>query len=196
MREKTTIDIYDEKAAEYGEMTKTLGELRELEAFAQALPAGARVLDLGCGPGFYAAWLAEKGFLVDATDASEKMVEMAVDLPGVTAWQATFDGLEAEGIYDGVWANFSLLHAPRAELAGHLDRVHRALTTGGLFHIGMKLGSGEGPDKIGRHYSYYSETELERLLHAAGFTISTRHKGRGRGLSGEMDDFITILAHG
>jgi len=192
MSDARTIGIYDSQADEYGEMTREMGEFRELQAFAAALPAGGRVLDLGCGPGFYAAWLAEQGFIVDATDAAEAMVGMADAQPGVTAWQAQFIDLEAEAAYDGVWANFSLLHAPKADMPGHMARVRRALKPGGLFHIGMKLGEGEGPDKIGRFYAYYAEAELEDLLNAAGFAITARAKGRGKGMDGSYADYITI----
>lgn len=194
--DETTIAVYDARAADYAAMTERLAEQAELEAFATALPEGGRVLDLGCGPGFYAAWLAARGFEVEAVDASAEMVALAQTHPGVKARQARFDSLDAVNAYDGIWANFSLLHAPRDALSGLLARVHRALKPGGLFHIGMKLGEGEGPDKIGRFYAYYSEPELDALLEKAGFTPLERRHGHGAGLSGEADDYITILSRG
>lgn len=196
MNDARTIGIYDKKADEYGEMTREMGEFRELKAFAAELPEGAHVLDLGCGPGFYAAWLAGQGFTVDATDAAAAMVGMANAQPGVTAWQARFDDLTEQAAYDGIWANFSLLHAHRAEMPDLLARIHRALKPGGLFHIGMKLGTGEGPDRIGRFYAYYSEEELDALLAEAGFTPTRRSKGKGKGMDGTMAHYITVLSHG
>lgn len=195
MTDKSTIDIYDEKAAEYRELTESMGEFRELQAFAAALPEGAHVLDLGCGPGLYAAWLAEQGVSVEATDASSQMVAIAGQQPGVTARQAVFDDLVEVDAYDGVWANFSLLHAARADMPGLLARVHRALKPGGLFHIGMKLGDGEGPDRIGRFYAYYTEAELDHLLAEAGFTPTGRNRGKGIGMDGTMAHYITVLSH-
>jgi SAM-dependent methyltransferase len=38
---------------------------------------GRRVLDAGCGPGHYAAWLVDQGATVLALDASPKMVQLA-----------------------------------------------------------------------------------------------------------------------
>jgi len=195
MSDKHTIAIYDEKADEYGERTRDMGEKRELEAFAAALPANATVLDLGCGPGFYAAWLAERGMQVDATDASQNMVELAAAQPGVTAWQAVFSDLDSDAQYDGIWANFSLLHAPRDAMPDLLARIHRALRPGGMFHIGMKLGDGAGPDRIGRHYTYYTHEELTLLLTTAGFTIDAQATGSGLGLDGTKSDYITVLSH-
>ena len=42
-----------------------------------ALPYGAAVLDLGCGPGLYSLRFAEKGFQVTGVDYSERSVEYA-----------------------------------------------------------------------------------------------------------------------
>lgn len=39
--------------------------------------SGKRVLDAGCGPGFYTAWLLDRGAEVVALDVSPKMVELA-----------------------------------------------------------------------------------------------------------------------
>lgn len=195
MSDDTTIAVYDAQAEKYGRMTEKLYERPQLEAFAAALPAGGRVLDLGCGPGFYAAWLTGKGFEVEAWDASAEMVKLAAE-NGVAARQARFEDLAGEGLYDGVWANFSLLHAPRADLPGLLRRIHGAGRVGMVFHIGMKLGAGEGPDKMGRFYAYYGEDELEDLLRDAGFSVVRRWSGEGAGLSGEMARYVMMLCHG
>ncbi len=194
--EARTIAVYDAQADDYARMTETLGELRQLEAFAAALPAGARVLDLGCGPGFYARWLAERGFRVEAWDASAEMVRRAAAQPGVTARQAGFDALEAEAVFDGVWANFSLLHARKSALPGLLRRIHRAGRPGMRFHIGMKSGKGGGPDRLGRYYAYYEEDELEALLTEAGFTVTQRWAGSGAGLDGVVTGYVMMQAHG
>lgn len=196
MSHDETLAIYDAKAGVYAALTGNLTELRELEAFAAALPEAGRVLDLGCGPGFYAGWLARQGFVVEATDGAAEMVALAREQDGVAARQARFDDLDAVAAYDGIWANFSLLHAPKAEMPGLLSRIRRAGRPGMVFHIGMKLGEGEGPDAIGRFYAYYREDELEEMLNEAGFAVRARRRGRGKGLSGEIADHVTMLCHG
>ncbi len=196
MSDDSTIAAYDARAEEYGRMAQALHELHDLEAFADLLPAGGRVLDLGCGPGFYAAWLAKAGFQVDAVDASAKMVATAKTQIGVTAWQARFDEINAVAVYDGIWANFSLLHAPRSDLPGHLARLKQAGKKGAILHLGMKLGTGEGTDKLGRFYSYYSKAELAGLLKEAGFTITSSHQGEGPGMAGNIEPWLVLHAHG
>lgn len=44
---------------------------------ARQLPAGSRVLDLGCGPGFYTHLLAERGFCCTGVDFSPASIEWA-----------------------------------------------------------------------------------------------------------------------
>jgi len=44
---------------------------------ARQLPAGARILDLGCGPGFYTRLLAERGFHCTGVDFSPASIEWA-----------------------------------------------------------------------------------------------------------------------
>lgn len=153
------------------------------------------VLDLGCGPGQWAARLRDAGLIVDATDASPEMVELARANYGLAAKLATFEQLTVEDHYDGIWANFSLLHASRADFPGHLNRVHRALRPGGCLSIAMKLGSGEQRDRLGRFYAYYREDELRALLTKAGFTVSRSRIGNGKGLAGSDDTFVVMTAH-
>lgn len=191
----TTIAIYDARADEYAGMTDADAAVDpSLEAFMAACPEGGHVLDLGCGPGASAAAMAQAGFQVTATDASAEMVAMAARHPGVTAFQATFDQITDVAAYDGIWANFSLLHLPSDAFAPTLAALHRATKPGGAFHIGMKLGTGTHRDTLGRLYSYYSHDALNAHLGQAGFAPLSHITGHGKGLDGSMSDWICILS--
>lgn len=197
MPDQKTIRIYDQRASDYAKLTDDHNTADpRLLAFIAACPAAGRILDLGCGPGASAAAMARAGLLVDASDASAEMVALASRHPGVTAFQAGFKDISGVNIYDGIWASFSLLHAPRADFPGHLSALRNALKPGGLFYLAMKLGSGESRDSIGRHYSYYSTEELDRFLMDAGFTDLLHDFGASRGMDGKMADYVTITAHG
>ncbi|MEL6522844.1 MAG: class I SAM-dependent methyltransferase [Pseudomonadota bacterium] len=196
MADKETLDVYDAKAAEYAR--RFPGERTDptLQGFMAKLPEGGRVLELGCGPGRTAAALIAAGFEVDAVDASAGMAAEAKAQFGVTVRVATFDQIEGTGLYDGIWANFSLLHAPRADFPRHLAALHQAAKPKGRLHIGMKLGSGEKRDSLGRHYAYYGEEELRSLLTTAGFTVETTELGESEGLAGGgKEPFAIIAAH-
>ncbi|MFP7569774.1 class I SAM-dependent DNA methyltransferase [Marivita sp. S2033] len=195
MTDRDTIAVYDARAADYAQIDPSCSRSATLAAFIDALPKGARVLDLGCGPGTSARHMVAAGCRVDALDASAEMIALASAIDGVSARQATFDDISGDGIYDGVWANFSLLHAPRTDMPRHLAAIHTALKSGGLFHIAVKVGRGESRDSIGRLYTYYSEAELKALLKDAGFTPGATRRGRDKGLSGEDADWISLTAH-
>lgn len=189
-----TLAVYDARSGDYARMASAWAT-PGLDAFVSALPRPGHVLDLGCGPGLDARAMIDAGLAVDAVDASAAMVKAAREI-GVPARQATFDEIDATAAYDGIWANFSLLHAPRSAFSDHLAALARALKPAGLLHIGMKLGQGEGRDALGRFYTYYDEDDLVRHLTMSGFTPRARFKGMGKGLSGEQSPWIWLQTTG
>ena len=152
------------------------------------------VLDLGCGPAQASVVMRDHGFTVDPVDASPGMVKLANETHDIHARLATFDDLDAVETYDGVWANFSLLHARREQVPLHVSAIHRALKPEGIFHIGMKTGEGERRDHLGRRYSFFSEAALRGMLEASGFTVLAASTGRDKGLAGSVDPWVTLLS--
>jgi SAM-dependent methyltransferase len=191
-----TIRVYDAQADDYARVTAKAVADPLLAAFIAALPPGGRVLDLGGGPGLMAAEMARHGLQVDATDASPEMVARASAHAGVTASLATFDDIAGDALYDGIWANFSLLHAPRSAMPAHLAALKRALKPGGRFHIAVKTGAGEHRDRLGRYYTYYTAPELGQMLDDAGFTCTDLTSGCDTGLDGTLADWFALTAHG
>lgn len=194
MTDETTIRIYDAKAEDYARTFAGDEPARALKIFMSHLPPNARVLDWGCGPGMASWHMKAAGFDPDPVDASAEMVAVAGRKYGVQARKATFADLREQGVYDGVWANFSLLHAPRADLPGHLQAARTALRPEGILHIGMKRGRGETRDRFGRKYTYVTTVELSTLLEGIGFEILKTHEGEEAGLAGTIDPFVLILA--
>ena len=195
MADQKTIDVYNAKAADYaGKFSRTKPD-RDLRNFIDSIPKGGLVLDLGCGPGNSAAMMQAAGLIPEAMDASAEMVELARTKYGLNVTHATFDDLNATAHYDGVWANFSLLHAAKSDMPRHLSAIHTALKPGGHFHIGMKLGAGEKRDTMDRMYTFYEDAELKSMIQTAGFTIRGSRKDAMTGLAGPVEPFIIITAH-
>jgi len=195
-RDEQTLAVYAAKVQDYLNLTRTDGPDDDVRAFIAALPSSARVLDLGCGPGTSAAAMVAEGLIVDATDASAEMIALASQYLGVNARQASFSELEASDFYDGIFANFSLLHAPKADFPDHLKRIHTALKPAGILHLGMKLGTGESRDNLGRFYAYYNIDELTGFLLGAGFSkASALRNGSAPGLAGNVEPFVIMRAH-
>ena len=192
--DQQTIAVYDLRADEYAKAFTKAETAPALLRFIDRLPKQARVLDLGCGPGTHAAIMTANGFEVTATDASAAMVELARSRSKADVRQAEFGDLSDEQIYNAVWANFSLLHAPRSAFPVHLKQIAAALKAKGIFHIGMKTGEGERRDHLGRIYTFYSPEELRGLLQVAGFVVLEENTGEGVGLAGTIDPWIEIVA--
>ncbi|MEO1363580.1 MAG: class I SAM-dependent methyltransferase [Pseudomonadota bacterium] len=194
MSDPETLSVYAARAAEYDTLVGSDAPSSDMQRFIDHVTPGGRVLDIGCGPGAAAGFMAAAGLQAEAWDPVPEMLAMAAARPGVTARQAGYDELTAAGVYDGIWANFSMLHTPLARWPAQFAAVHRALTPGGLFHFGTKLGTGEARDSIGRLYSYMDAAGLKALLADTGFALEFDRTGEEAGLSGEVAPFIILQA--
>lgn len=194
MTDETTINVYDAKAGEYADNFALKEPSGSLKAFMRHVPPGGRVLDWGCGPGMFSYHLKAAGFAPDPVDASTEMVAVAREKYGINARLGSFDDPLETGRYHGAWANFSLLHAARKDFPKHLKKVHKALVAEGIFHIGMKRGTGEKRDKFGRQYTYFQTGELTKLLEQTGFEVLSTHEGEEAGLAGMPEPFVLVLA--
>ncbi len=166
MSDPGTLEFYRSNAQSYAAWAK--GPSTRLIGFLGLLPAGASILELGCGAGNHAAEMLARGFALRATDGSPEMAEIASRRLNHPVATMRFDELEEKEAFDGVWASACLLHVPKEELAGILTRIHRALKTGGVFYASFKAGDSDGRDSLGRYYNYVSEEWLRAAYAAAG----------------------------
>ncbi|MXY37091.1 MAG: class I SAM-dependent methyltransferase, partial [Dehalococcoidia bacterium] len=142
-------DSYDRGAAAYAQMGEASGRdwfaepqrrLREL------LPPGARVLDIGCGPGLEMADLRELDLDPVGLDVSRGQLQIARKrLPSAALIRGTALTLPFRaGTFDGVWASASLLHLAREDAARGLAEIRRVLVDDGACYCSIQRGSGEG----------------------------------------------------
>jgi SAM-dependent methyltransferase len=165
----------------------------QLECFLDRLTPGAAVLELGCGGGRDAARMRERGFAVDATDATSALIVRANQAFGLGARVMAFHELCADAAYGGVWAHASLLHCPRDALPDVLARIHRALVPGGWFFSSFKLGEGEGRDLLGRLHNFPSSEWLAATYDQAGFILDAHEIYAGKASDGTQRDWIDIM---
>ena len=192
-----TIKYYDKSAESYLDKVCNTYPDSDLLSFINSIKSGGTVLDLGCGPGNSSAMMQSAGLNVQAADCSQKMVDIAKNKFNVDAIKAEFKELSEIDLYDGVWANFSLLHAPRSEMLSNLKKINRSLKKKGYLHIGLKIGNGEKRDTLGRQYTYYQPKELKSLLISAGFTINTIRLDMDGAISmtGMIEPFMIVTAY-
>ena len=189
-----TLQVYETQSSKYLENVTKEHPSKTLKYFAANLPKKSNVLDYGCGPGLSAEYLASLGHSVIAFDASPKMLELVPKHERIKSYQATFDAFSENGIFDGIWASFSLLHAKREDFPRLLNSIKRALKPDGLFSIGLKLGAGEKRDKLGRRYTFVSRKELDQLLRSSGFNVFDHILGKDVGLDGVMSEWVFAYA--
>ena len=147
-----------------------------------------------CRPNFARA-LIDAGLSVTAVDGSAEMAREAEKRVGRSVRVQLFEDLNETNAFDGIWANASLLHVPRAGLPNVLARVHRALKPSGLLAASFKSGGQEGRDKLGRYYNYLNADELTALLHQAGTWSSLDlNEGRGTGYDGTETGWVVVFA--
>jgi SAM-dependent methyltransferase len=101
------------------------------------LPAGAAVLDIGCGAGLYSHRLAERGHHVTGIDINDSFLGYATQRAGAAGVpcdyrnQSVFE-LDATDEFDFVLATQGpTLQIPAAQLHGFVARLARALRPGG-----------------------------------------------------------------
>ncbi len=170
----TTVATYDRQAPAFAARWWDLRLDRALDTFGGYLRPGARVLDLGCGPGRDVRFLNELGFQTVGLDRSAGMLAEARPRVVAPFVQADMRALPfADGSFDGVWACASLLHVPRAEAPAVLAEVRRVLEHGHLF-LAVKRGEGEtwvetehGPV----FFACYHPAEVELLVERAGLRV-------------------------
>ena len=102
---------------------------------------GARVLDLGCGFGWYARWMRGEGAAsVLGIDVSENMLARAAEMtqdPAITYRRDDLESAElGEGAFDLAFSVLALHYI--VDLAGLLARIHRALAPGGRLVVHME----------------------------------------------------------
>jgi SAM-dependent methyltransferase len=164
----------------------------QLDTFLDRLTPGAHVLELGCGGGRDAARMRERGFVVDATDATPALVTRANQAFDLGARVMAFHELDADAAYAGVWAHASLLHCPRAALPDVLAHINRALSPGGWHFASYKLGQAEGRDLLGRLHNFPPPEWLIAAYEAAGFVIESQETYAGKASDGTQRDWIDL----
>ncbi|MFG2193098.1 class I SAM-dependent DNA methyltransferase [Streptomyces sp. NPDC048639] len=177
------------------------GQLISGRTLAEQLPAGSRVLDVGCGTGLpTAAQLTEAGHRVVGIDLSPAMVKLArdnvpaaefhvadlADLSGPTDLADLADpavpadgeaqGPPGPGLFDGIAAYFSLLMLPRAEIPYALRTLHGLLRPEGLLALSMVEADVDdfAIPFLGRtiRVSGYVRDELRQVVLDAGFEVA------------------------
>ncbi len=169
--------------------------------------AGTRVLDVGCGEGWFTAALARAGREAVGIDVAQEPLRRAHEREaGLDLRLVPAEGLWPlqDASFDAVWAGEVIEHV--ADTAGWLSEVRRVLRSGGalvlstpahgpLTRLAVGLSGRAWASRLdprSEHLRFYTRRTLTELLDDFGFErIETR--GRG-GLSRPRSPRGTLLA--
>ena len=99
-----------------------LPELGEGDVVARVVPAGASILELGCGAGRITRQLVRRGYRVTAVDESPEMLARVRDAETV---EAVIEGLDVGRRFDAVLLASNLVNAPPEQRRAFLETCRR-----------------------------------------------------------------------
>jgi SAM-dependent methyltransferase len=172
--DRDTLEFYQTRSVEWASaLPHDWGP--ELDGFLDLLKPDATILELGCGDGRDTGHMIARGFDVRPSDGSPEMARLASEKLGRSVPVMRFEELDEIAAYDAAWCHACLLHVPRAELPGIVNRIHRALRPG-AWHFANFKGDIQGDDsghrdEFGRYYNYMSEAALRDVYSVADWQV-------------------------
>lgn len=188
MNEPRVVDAYSKRAAEYSELLGTMSavaapDIDLVNRWAARIPG--KILDLGCGPGQWAAHLASRGKTVLGVDPTGEFVRHArekypnLDVhEGGTAWL----GRSGEQ-FEGILAWYSLIHVVPWERERELRRIASALRPEGSLLMGFFDGDvSVAFDHAVTTAYWWPREELATLMRTVGLRVEEIHHRRDPGV--------------
>lgn len=163
MSEEKTLSYYNTHAQSFTQSTRGVDFTAIQNKFLDKLPAGAFILDFGCGSGRDTRYFLDQGYRVEAIDGSEELCRLAGEYTGIEVKCMLFQELQDTDRYDAVWACSSILHLTYDDLITVLKKIARALKDRGLLYTSFKYGTEEG-ERNGRYFMDMTEEKLAGLL--------------------------------
>jgi len=187
------MSYYDEHAEAYIQGTAFVDMGGQYDLFLPHLKEGASILDAGCGSGRDSRIFLDRGYRVEAFDASLEMVKAASALTGLPVRLLRFQEVAYQQQFDGIWASASLLHVPRAELSDVFGRLHRALRPGGILYASFKEREADFVS-VKRTFTCFTEEALRPFIGQLGlFTIVDLQHSRDLRPGREEERWLNVV---
>lgn len=179
------VDYFEAQAAQKDWWHQLFGE--RLAAFEVQLGRKGRVLDLGCGPGFFLAYAKEQGWETVGVEPSEKASGFARNELGLTIYNQGFETLDpgTMGQFDVVYSHGVIEHLQSPE--AFVELASSLLGSGGLLFINCANDFNPFQKALREtqnypcwwfvppeHLNYFTVSSLEKFVEAHGFTVVDR----------------------
>jgi ubiquinone/menaquinone biosynthesis C-methylase UbiE len=171
-------DAIAERYLEWSALRPSPARLGYLSLASERIPAGASVLELGCGAGVpMTAALADSRDVIGVDISATQVALARRNVPAATFIQSDMMALSfPDGRFDAVTAFYSLTHVPRDEQPELIRRIRRWLRPGGLLILTM--GVEDEPGEIERgwlgvdmYFSHFTAKKNRRMVEDAGFVV-------------------------
>jgi SAM-dependent methyltransferase len=157
-----------------------------LNRFAEELRHRGVIVDLGCGPGHVAAYLAERGLRVVGIDLSPRMIAVAsARWPALDFRTGDMRRLDlADASLAGAIAFYSIVHFEECELPAVFLELRRVLQPGGLalvaFHVSNEAGDAAVHvdelfgERVSLDFRFHDPQRVTDAMRAAGLRVIER----------------------
>jgi len=184
---------YESIAAEFVRARSTTIGVKRVRDWAKALPRGAAVVDLGCGPGLpITEVLVAEGLRVYGVDAAPSLVQaFRRNLPNTCiACEAVQDSRFFDRTFDGVLAWGLMFLLSPEDQRRLIQRVADILVPGGRLLFTSPAEIGFGNDVLtGRESRSLGAEEYRRRLSAVGLSVASEYEDEDGGQNHYFDAF-------
>lgn len=161
-----------------------------MDFFIDALPAHARILDVGCGGGVKSKHLIQRGALVVGVDYSDAMIDIAREqIPEAEFHVGDMRNMDPSlGEFDGIFMQASLLHIRKQDVPDVLSGICKLLKSSGCLYITVKEQQSEMEEEIvtegddsslQRLFSYFTMDELKAYMQNLQLSVCYEWQGDG-----------------
>lgn len=193
---ETTLRHYAENADDFWLGTKDHDVRQNYQALIDAIgpkPTALCLLDLGCGPGRDLLAFQAMGHEAVGLDGCAEFCAMARQRTQCEVLEQDFLDLNLPAErFDGIFANATLFHVPKAHFPRVLGNLWQALKPGGILFTSNPRGSGEGFSG-NRYASYYEWEDYRDILERAGFEV-LHHYYRPPGKPRDEQPWLAVVS--
>lgn len=197
---------WDKLAHAYSERFMDFGLYNDsYDSFCGYLPkAGARIFEIGCGPGNIARYLLRQrpDFKISATDVSPQMIKLAAQLnPGVDFEVMDCREISAIGkTFDAVICGFCLPYISPDDSEKLIKDSAHLLAPDGIFYLSTIEGdasrsgfeTGSGGDRV--YVYYYEAAFLKAAFRQNGFEVMDETRKPYPAKNGKTDTHLIFIA--
>jgi SAM-dependent methyltransferase len=158
-------DFYSDHFLEYHKQTFGLDPSPFLFPLLEYLPAGATVLDVGCGSGRDLCWLSQQGYSATGFERSPGLAALARRNSGCHVFEGDFCDYDFTSmLFDAAILISSLVHVRPPQLSGVREAVSKGVKPGGVLLITQKEGEGYREAEDGRIFTLWQADQLKTVF--------------------------------